>query len=123
MSVKQHLGLLTALSVTTFCVPSAAQTVEELDAISDTTNEEESGIRFAEEQAARGEWLEAISTLERVLATNPKSRRAQLLRSLYLCRIDDRTGAAVEFVKIRKKKKNRELREDVRAQCGFARED
>ena len=90
--------------------PVVAQTAEdevealgELDALAEIAVEEAAGIQFAQEQAARGEFLEAISTLERVLALHPKSQSARLLHAVYLCRIDDQLGGATEIGKLKKK--------------------
>ncbi len=112
------LGFAAALGST--AAPLAADTLEQLDALSDIAVDEESGIAFAQQQAARGEWLEAIATLERVLAENPKSRGGRLLQVLYLCKVDDRTGAAVAMTKLKEKHYDDAALAEVRAQCGFA---
>src|SRR5688572_6817175 len=54
------------------CQPLSAETLEELDALSDLSADESAGITAAREQAGRGEYLEALATLERVLAAHPK---------------------------------------------------
>ncbi len=96
---------------------AVAQTLEELDAISDASSDETSGIQYARDQASRGEYLEALATLERVLAQNPKSREARLIHAIYLCRVDDRRGGLVEIDKLKKKHYTEELLDEARAMC------
>lgn len=97
--------------------PVNAQSLEELDALSDSTADEEVGIQAARDQADRGEYLEALATLERVLAQNPKSREAALIHAIYLCRIDDRRGGLVEIDKLKEKHYGKELLNEARAMC------
>jgi len=104
-------------------LPARAETLEELDVLSDRSADEQSGIALAQEQAERGEYLEAISTLERVLAEQPKSAAARLLHAFFLCKVDDRTGGAVEIGKLKKKEYEDDVLARVRAQCGMAGED
>src|SRR5678815_1317337 len=54
------------------CAPLGAETLAELDALSDRSVDEAAGIAAANEQAGRGAYLEALATLERVLAVHPK---------------------------------------------------
>lgn len=77
--------------------PAAAQSLAELDRLSDLTANEDTGVAAAQEQAGRGAYLEALSTLERVMAAYPESVSARLLHAVYLCRIDDRQGGLVEI--------------------------
>lgn len=78
-------------------VPLAAQTIEDLDALSDQTADEGSGIDTALQQTARGDLLEALATLERVLTQFPESAEARFNHAMLLCWIDDPQGAEVEF--------------------------
>ena len=103
-------------------LPVHAETLEELDALSDRSAAEQSGIALAQEQASRGEWLEALATLERGLAEHPKSSAARLLHALYLCNVDDRMGGTVEYRKLRETDHAREDRAIVRSRCGMAEE-
>lgn len=96
-----------------------AETLDELDVLSDRAAGERSGLALAQEQSARGEWLEALATLERVLAESPKSSAARLLHAVYLCNVDDRMGGAVEYSKLREKDYTRQDLAAVRAQCGI----
>lgn len=80
--------------------PLAAQSLAELDALSDLSAEEASGIALAREQTARGELLEALATLERVLALYPESDEARMNHAMLLCWADDPQGAAVEFERL-----------------------
>lgn len=90
------LGMLGA-SLLSLAMPLQAQSFEELDRLSDISLEEESGIAAAREQAGRGELLEALATLERVMAVQPRSANARILHAYYLCAIDDLQGGMVEI--------------------------
>lgn len=83
--------------VLALATPVAAQSLAELDRLSDMTAQEDTGVAAAQEQAERGAYLEALSTLERVMAVYPRSVAARLLHAIYLCRIDDRQGGLVEI--------------------------
>ncbi len=102
-------------------IPSSAETLEELDALSDLSADEATGISTAREQAGRGEYLEALATLERVLAAHPKSRDARVIHAIYLCRIDDRRGGLVEIDKLKEKDYGAELLAEARAMCNGGR--
>jgi hypothetical protein len=99
-------------------LPLRAETLEELDALSDVSTDEAGGIAAANEQAGRGEYLEALATLERVLAVHPKSREARLIHALYLCEVDDRRGGLVEIDKLKEKHYQRGQLAEARARCG-----
>jgi len=98
-------------------LPANAETLEELDALSDVSADEAGGIAAAREQAERGAYLEALATLERVLAVHPKSRDARLIHAIYLCEIDDRRGGLVEIGKLKTKHYGEQLLADARAAC------
>jgi hypothetical protein len=100
------------------CPPLSAETLEELDALSDVSTDEAGGIAAANEQAGRGEYLEALATLERVLAVHAKSREARLIHALYLCEVDDRRGGLVEIDKLKEKHYQRGQLAEARARCG-----
>ncbi len=97
--------------------PAQADTFEVLDALSDASADETTGIALAREQATRGEYLEALATLERVLAENPKSREARLIHALFLCRVDDQQGGLVAIDKLKKKHYGAEVLDQARASC------
>lgn len=82
---------------------AGAETPEELDHIAYAATHPVSGMDLARAQAGRGELLEALSTLERLLAFHPRIREARLLHASILCRADDREGAAAEFAELRRK--------------------
>jgi Flp pilus assembly protein TadD len=105
-----------AMAATPVCA-AQAETLAELDAMSDTSVNEEAGVTQAQSQQARGELLEAIATLERVLADNPKSASARLLHALYLCQIDDPEGGRVELGKLDAKLYTDAIMAEVRGQC------
>jgi hypothetical protein len=98
-------------------VPAGAETLEELDALSDVATDETAGIAAARDQAQRGEYLEALATLERVLAVHPQSRDARLIHAIYLCEIDDRRGGLVEIDKLKEKHYGKELLAEARVRC------
>ena len=102
------------------CLASAsvsAETLEELDALSDLSTDEAAGLEAAKGQAGRGEYLDALATLERVLAVHPKSREALLVHAVYLCAIDDRQGGLLEISKLKKKQYGKKVLEQTRARC------
>lgn len=103
------------------CPPLSAETLEELDALSDRSADEGAGIAAAREQAGRGEYLEALATLERVLAAHPRSSDARLIHAVYLCEIDDKRGGLVEIDKLREKTYGKQLLAEARAKCGGGR--
>ena len=114
-------GLAAVLFI--FAQPVAAvhaETLPELDAMAEVAVDEEQGIAFAQEQSARGEFLEAIATLERVLALHPKSQAARLLHAVHLCKIDDQLGGAVELGKLKQKSFAPELWADALKLCPLA---
>ena len=100
------------------CPQLSAESLEELDALSDLSADEGAGIAAAREQAGRGEYLEALATLERVLAVHPKSRDARLIHAVYLCEIDDKRGGLVEIDRLKEKHYGRQLLAEARARCG-----
>lgn len=114
-------GLVAALFIVAQPVTAVhAETLPELDAMAEVAVDEEKGIAFAQEQSARGEFLEAIATLERVLALHPKSDSARLLHAVNLCKIDDQLGGAVEIGKLKQKNFAPELWADVMQLCPLA---
>jgi len=122
--VLQHeyiKGLAAALFIVAQPVTAVhAETLPELDAMAEIAVEEEKGIAFAQQQSERGEYLEAIATLERVLALHPKSDSARLLHAVNLCKIDDQLGGAVELGKLKQKNFAPELWADVIKLCPLA---
>lgn len=99
------------------CAPVGAETLEQLDALSDRSSDEVSGIAMAREQAAQNEYLEALATLERVLAVFPKSHEARLIHAVLLCEIDDTQGGLVEISNLKKKHYGEQLLDEARARC------
>lgn len=81
--------------------PASAQTLEELDRLVDASYKPKEGLALARNQAGGGAWLDALATLDRVLATDPKHKQGRLLRASILCQLDDRDGAKVEFARIK----------------------
>lgn len=120
MNLSHARAAVSAIVLATAAIsapPARAETPEELDVLSDRAVNEQAGIALAQEQAARGEWLEAVATLERVLAANPKSSTALFLHASYLCRVDDRLGGTVELGKLRKKDHAKQDLDALRVQC------
>jgi tetratricopeptide (TPR) repeat protein len=93
-------GTVWLLLLLATATPLAAQTLEELDAISDQTANEEPGLEAAREHIARGRLLEALATLERVLTLFPRSAAARFDHAQVLCWLDDRQGALAEFARL-----------------------
>ncbi len=58
---------------------------------------------LALDQIGHGELLAAAATLQRLMILHPEALPAQLLHASLLCRLDDQTGAAVEFQGLRRK--------------------
>ncbi len=83
-------GLPGCLVLLLAALPAAAHSVEELDALTAASQAEQAGTALAQQQAAQGQWLEALATLDRVLAVNPRSQGSRLLHALYLCEVGDR---------------------------------
>ncbi len=95
-----------------------AQDFSEIDALSDVALDEQTGIEAATAQAARGDILEALATLERVLAVHPKSQGARLLHAVYLCDVDDKQGGLVALNQLKKKEVGEEALAAAYARCG-----
>ncbi|MEX0341022.1 MAG: hypothetical protein AB3N06_00400 [Erythrobacter sp.] len=109
-----------ALVAAALCLPSGsahAETLAELDALSDAAQDERGGIAAAQALAAQGAYLEALATLERMLAVNPRSAEGRLLHALYLCRIDDVRGGLVEIDGLKEREFGRQTLADARAAC------
>ena len=93
-------ALLTSL---TLPQPVFAQTIDDLDRLVLASVKPGEGLALARSQASSGALLDALATLDRVLAVEPKHKQARLLHASLLCRIDDRDGAAVEFSRLKSK--------------------
>lgn len=78
-----------------------AQTLDDLDRLIVASQKPADGLTLARSQADSGALLEAIATLERVLAVDPKHKSARLFHASMLCRIDDLDGARVEFSRLK----------------------
>ena len=98
-------------------MPVTAETLEELDALAELTATEAGGIAAAREAAGRGEFLDALAMLERVLGASPRSAEALLLHAQYLCAIDDRQGGLIELRLLRPRDYQDNALEDVRLFC------
>ena len=92
---------LLVLALALVALPARAQDTAGLDALAAASQAEAEGTALAQAQAARGEWLEALATLDRVLAVNPKSQGSRLLHALYLCEVDDKQGGLLELSRLR----------------------
>lgn len=101
-STPSRLGLSAlALALVLAAAPAAAQTLQDLDQLLDASAKPKAGVALAQTQAGAGAWLEALATLDRVLAAEPKHKQARLLHASILCRLDDRDGARTEFARIK----------------------
>ena len=84
-------------SLTLVAAPARADSVSELDALSRATAEVAPGIALARRQIREGDLTGAMATLERVMLNHPRNDEARLLHASLFCRLDDRSGAQVEF--------------------------
>ncbi|QKG71763.1 hypothetical protein [Erythrobacter mangrovi] len=117
---KRQISAAIIASIAFVSVPMAplhAESLDELDAISDRSVNEEAALDDARALAETGALLEAIATLERMLAENPKSREGRLLHALYLCKVDDRRGGLVEIDKLKSKEFGKKLLKEARGLC------
>ena len=96
---------ISACLVASLVLPQGAfaQSLEDLDRLVQGSAKPADGLALARSQAAAGDLLDALATLERVLAADPKDKQVKLLHASLLCRIDDRDGAAAEFARLRAK--------------------
>lgn len=83
--------------------PARADELSELDQLSSATDKVDQGMALARDQIGHAELLAAAATLQRLMIVHPEALPAQLLHASLLCRLDDRTGAAVEFEGLRRK--------------------
>lgn len=84
-------------------IPASSQTLEQLDALSDQTADEQTGIALARQQAASGALLEALATIERVLTRFPGSAEARRDHAMLLCRVGDQQGGLIELGRLKDK--------------------
>lgn len=100
--------------------PAFSQTLEQLDALSDETADEQTGIALALKQTERGELLEALATIERVLTLFPGSAEARFNHAMLLCRIGDPQGALIEFDRLKDKEYPPQQVKQAIANCRIA---
>ena len=96
------LAALFAATLFTVSHPAAAQSLVDLDLLVQGSAKPADGLALARSQAAGGAFLDALATLDRVLAIDPKHKQAKLLHASLLCRIDDADGASLEFGRLKK---------------------
>lgn len=94
-------AILACAAVMLAAAPAAAQSLEELDRLVEASAKPKDGLALARSQIGAGAWLDALATLERVLAVDPKNKQGRLLHASILCRLDDRDGAKVEFARLK----------------------
>ena len=97
---KLIVGVILSAALLVSTEPLIAQSLEEIDILVQQTADEERGIAMAREQIERGELLEALATLERVLTVSPESAEARFNHAMLLCWIDDPQGGLVEFERL-----------------------
>jgi Flp pilus assembly protein TadD len=98
-------------------MPASAQSLAEIDQLIDASAKPKDGLALAQSQAAGGALLDALATLDRVLAIEPKDKQARLLRASLLCRVDDRRGAAVAFTRLKEKDYKKDVWAAALAPC------
>lgn len=81
--------------------PAEAQSLEDLDKLVTASAKPKDGMALAQAQIGAGALLDALATLKRVLAIDPKNKQARLLHASVLCRVDDADGAALEFSRLK----------------------
>ena len=97
MAIRFAAVTLVLMMATPALAASPPDPLAELDAMSRASGEVAPGIALARRQIANGELLGALATLERVLTYHPTSDEALLLHASLTCRVDDRSGALIEF--------------------------
>lgn len=98
---RQLSGAILCAAAFAFTGAASAQTLEDLDRLVQASVKAKDGLVLAQSQARAGEWLEALATLERVLAIDPKNKQARLMHASLLCSVDDPEGAKVEFARLK----------------------
>ncbi len=111
---------LAAAALAVAGTPAASQTFAQLDALSDQTTDEKAGIELARQQTERGELLEALATIERVLTLFPRSAEARFNHAMLLCRIGDPQGAMIEFGRLKHKDYPPQTLQQAAANCQSA---
>lgn len=120
-AILRHYRLMAlGVCLLSSAIPLQAQSLEELDRLSDISADEERGIAAAREQAQRMELLEALATLERVMAAHPRSLNARMLHAYYLCAIDDLQGGRVEIDNMDEDDFGRDNIAELRQRCPAA---
>lgn len=114
---RTRLAALLAAPFLLAGAPLAAETPAQLDALSKASDQPDTGVALARQQISRGELLDAMATLERVLMNHPESDEARALHAGLLCRIDDRRGATVEFDTMRGRDIPQGLSDEAREPC------
>lgn len=118
MTQAPAIALALAASVSLgAAAPAWADTTSELEALSKASDSAAGGIPLARSQIDRGELLEAMATLERVLINDPDNLEARALHAGLLCRVDDRRGAMMEFDAMRLLDVPQHISDEARAPC------
>lgn len=94
--------LVAAAALAVLPQAASAETIEELETMLQASAKPAAGLDLARRQADASAWLEALATLDRVIAADPKNKPARLLQASILCRIDDPDGAALNFSRLKK---------------------
>lgn len=97
--------------------PALADSIAELETLSRGTATAEAGLALARKQAAGGDLLGAMATLERVLISHPEAEEALLQHASLLCRLDDREGALIELDELRGEQFPDKVWTDATAPC------
>lgn len=100
--------------------PALAQdeAVAELDRLVVASAEPGPGVAFARAQAAAGDLLGALATLERVMLAYPGADDARLLHVGLLCRLDDGAGARAELAELANRTVPEQAWAEAEAACG-----
>lgn len=115
---KRGLAASIAMAGLFAATSAPAETLAQLDALSQAAQSESAGIALARKQANAGDLLDALATLERIIINMPESAlEARLYHAALLCRVDDRRGALIEMDGLRGHDLDPALREEARAAC------
>ena len=100
MAIRNSIALLT-LALCATPVTAQIDPLSELDSLSLASADPGRGLALARQQVARGDFIGAVATTERIIALHPDSDDALLVHASLLCRLDDPDGARAEIAELR----------------------
>jgi uncharacterized protein HemY len=121
MSIRNFL-IATAICCAILPITAALAQADEfaaLDLLSRAAQDVNSGLAMVRDQISRGELPAAMATLERLMINHPDADEVQLQHASLLCRLDDRSGASVEFDALRRRTFSDRAWMDATAPCAI----